>query len=243
MLSLDLVRFSADVAYIVVFAVVAAETSAFLGLLVPGEALIIAAGALAGQGHLRTPILIAAVVIGAVVGDAIGYLLGRRYGFRWADGLARRRSWGQRLRRVRGWMSGPRGGLAVLGGRFIGYVRPLVPFAAGAGGMRYRAFVAYGAPAALVWGSGSVLLGVFFGASGERVIRTFGVGAVAAVTVVLVIVFTVVVIRRRRRAARADLGSTARRVPGSCACHEARGRAPSHLGVRRQLPCRAEARR
>ena len=204
MLSLDLVRLSADVAYLVLFAVAAAETSAFLGLLVPGETIIIAAGALAGQGHLKTPILIAAVVVGAVVGDAIGYLLGRRYGFRWADGLARRRSWSQRLRRVRGWMSGPRGGLAVLGGRFIGYVRPLVPFAAGAGGMRYRAFVAYGAPAAIAWGTGSVLLGVLFGASGERVIRAFGIGAVAAVTAVLVAAFAVIVVRRRRRAAQAD---------------------------------------
>jgi undecaprenyl-diphosphatase len=91
--------------------------------------------------------------------------------------------------------------LAVLGGRFIGYVRPLVPFAAGAGGMRYPTFVAYGAPAAFAWGSGSVLLGVFFGVSGERVIRTFGIGAVAAVTAVLVAGFTVIVVRRRRRAA------------------------------------------
>lgn len=198
MLSLDVVGLSADVVYVLVFAIAAAETSAFLGLLVPGETVIIAAGALAGQGTLEIPILIAAVVAGAVIGDAIGYVLGRRYGFRWADRLARRKRWSLRLRRVRAWMSGPRGGFAVVGGRFVGYVRPLVPFTAGAVGMRYPIFLAFSGPAAVAWASGSVLLGAFFGASGERIIQTFGLGAVLAVSVVLLVVLSVVVVRRRR---------------------------------------------
>ena len=198
MLSLDIVGLSTDVVYVLVFAIAAAETSAFLGLLVPGEAVIITAGALAGQGTLEVPILIAVVVAGAIIGDAVGYVLGRRYGFRWADRLARRKTWSQRLRRVRAWMSGPRGGFAVVGGRFIGYVRPLVPFTAGAAGMRYPLFLAYSGPAALAWASGSVLLGAFFGASGERMIQAFGLGAVVAVAVVLLAVLSVVVVRRRR---------------------------------------------
>src|SRR4029450_263514 len=132
--------------YVLFFAIAAAETSAFLGLLVPGEAVIITAGALAGQGTLEVPIVIAAAVAGAIIGDAIGYVLGRRYGGRWADRLARRKTWNQRLRRVRAWMSGPRGGFAVVGGRFVGYVRPLVPFTAGAAGMRYPIFLAFSAP-------------------------------------------------------------------------------------------------
>ncbi len=209
MLSLDLVGLSTDVVYVLVFAIAAAETSAFLGLLVPGEAVIITAGALAGQGTLEVPILIAVVVAGATIGDAVGYLLGRRYGFRWADRLARRKTWSQRLRRVRAWMSGPRGGFAVLGGRFVGYIRPLVPFTAGAAGMRYPIFLAFSAPATLAWASGSVLLGALFGASGERIIQTFGLGAVLALTVVLVAVLCIVVVRRRR-AGRASSASSDR---------------------------------
>lgn len=198
MLSPDIAGLSTDVVYVVVFAIAAAETSAFLGLLVPGEAVIITAGALAGQGTLKVPILIAVVVAGAVIGDAIGYVLGRRYGFRWADRLARRRTWSQRLRRVRAWMSGPRGGFAVVGGRFVGYVRPLIPFTAGAAGMRYVIFLAFSGPAAVAWASGSILLGAFFGASGERIIQTFGLGAALAVAIVLLAVVSLVAARRRR---------------------------------------------
>ena len=216
MLSLDVVGLSTHVVYVVVFAIAAAETSAFIGLLVPGETVIITAGALAGQGTLEIPILIAAVVAGAIIGDAIGFVLGRRYGFRWADRLARRKTWSQRLRRVRAWMSGPRGGFAVVGGRFVGYVRPLVPFTAGAVGMRYPIFLAFSGPAALGWASGSVLLGAFFGASGERIIQTFGLGAVLAVSVVLLIALSVVMVRRRR-AARATATSSDRAGAGRSA--------------------------
>jgi membrane protein DedA with SNARE-associated domain len=73
--------------------------------------------------------------------------------------------------------------------------------------MRYPVFLAFSGPATLAWASGSVLLGVFFGASGERIIQTFGLGAVLAVAVVLLAALSVVVVRRRR-AARADSTSS-----------------------------------
>src|SRR5262245_466941 len=109
-------------------------------------------------------------------------------------------------------MCGPRGGFAVVGGRFVGYVRPLVPFTAGAAGMRYPVFLAFRGPAALGWASGSVLLGVFFVASGKRVIQSFGLGAVLAVSFALLVVLSVVVVRRRR-AARATSTSSERAGP------------------------------
>jgi undecaprenyl-diphosphatase len=87
-----------------------------------------------------------------------------------------------------------------MSGRFVGYVRPLVPFTAGAAGMRYRVFLAFSAPATAAWATGSVLLGVFFGASGERILRTFGIGAVTIATLVVAAVVAIWWVRRRRRA-------------------------------------------
>jgi membrane-associated protein len=200
--SLDIAGLSATFVYVVVFAVAAGETSAFLGLIVPGETVIIAAGALARPEKLSVPLLIGVVVAGAIIGDSIGWLLGHRYGFRWADRISRRRrSWNRRLRRVRGWMGGRRGGLAVVIGRFVGYVRPLMPFTAGGAGMPYGTFLAFDVPATIAWASGSVLLGVAFGASGERILQTFGIGATAVAVLVVVIAVAVIITRRRRRVA------------------------------------------
>ncbi|SDN71593.1 DedA family protein [Streptomyces wuyuanensis] len=64
--------------YAVMFLLTAAETSAFIGLLVPGEAVVLLASAIAGRGELNVFLLAAVVVTGAVTGDSLGYALGRR---------------------------------------------------------------------------------------------------------------------------------------------------------------------
>jgi undecaprenyl-diphosphatase len=69
--------------YVVVFLGAALESAAFLGLLVPGESLVIVSGVLASAGLFTLPTLIAVVSAGAVVGDSIGYELGRRLGRPW----------------------------------------------------------------------------------------------------------------------------------------------------------------
>lgn len=209
---LDVLGGTGPAVYAVVFAIVVGETSAFLGLLVPGEAVVLAAGALASQEQIEITVLIVVVFLGAVTGDRIGFVFGRRYGHSWLRRLAVRGSWGVRLARLRASMLGPRGNLAIVTGRFLGYVRPMVPFAAGAAGVPYRRFLAFSAPAALIWAVGSVLLGYLFGASGEQAVRTFGVGAFAAVaaTVLLLLVSGRL---RRRLFRRAEPGHTSTPTP------------------------------
>src|SRR5579872_3873153 len=74
-ISAFLIGVPANLGYPVLFAFVAAESA---GGLVPGETSLIAAGALAGSGQLSLPIVIATAAAAAIVGDNIGYLIGRR---------------------------------------------------------------------------------------------------------------------------------------------------------------------
>jgi membrane-associated protein len=186
--------------YVVVFAMTAAETSAFLGLLVPGETAILLASAIAGQGDLNVLLLAALVVAGGVTGDNLGYALGHRCKRRPHTRLTRRIRPGNGMERAQDFLL-RRGGTAVFTGRFIGFVRAFLPFAAGASGMPYRRFFFFSTLASLVWGIGNVLLGYFAGAAVTELLHSVGLIAVAGLATAGVMVLAVVRLRRRRRSA------------------------------------------
>jgi membrane-associated protein len=199
--------------YVVLFVLTAGETGAFIGLILPGETLILFAAALAGRGALDPFLLAAAVVGGGAAGDSIGFALGHRYEHRpGAERMRRRIRSGGRVGRARDLLL-RRGGPAVFVGRFIGFVRSFLPFTAGAIGMPYRRFLPYSAAASVVWGIGNVLAGYFLGSSAERLLRTAGTAGAAAVAAVALIALLLVRIRRRRRTARSPLPAEPGRQP------------------------------
>jgi membrane protein DedA with SNARE-associated domain len=162
---LDLVTRLGDWSYLIIFAAAMLECAAFAGLLVPGESVVLASGFFAHQGILKLDALIVAVVLGAVAGDNIGYLLGARLGREWL--LKKGSRFGlrkKRLAQVDAFFQrhGPR---AVFIGRFIGFARALVPFVAGASRMPYRRFVLADALGAGLWTIAFVTLGFVLGAS------------------------------------------------------------------------------
>src|SRR5919109_1208584 len=69
--------------YLVLFLGVTAECAAFLGVLVPGETLVVFGGVLAASGSLDLRVLLGVVCLGAILGDSLGYALGRRLGRPW----------------------------------------------------------------------------------------------------------------------------------------------------------------
>ncbi|MEY9949067.1 DedA family protein [Kitasatospora sp. GAS1066B] len=188
-------------AYALVFVLTAAETSAFIGVVLPSETLILFAAALAAHGMLAALPLAAVVIAGGVVGDSIGYLLGRQLGPRVA---AKRRSRllrpGGRVARAGGYLR-EHGGPAVFTGRFIGFVRSFVPFAAGAARMPYRRFLGFSAAASLAWGLGNVALGYFVGASAEHLPRSVDLAGAAVLAGAVGAALLALRVRRRRRAA------------------------------------------
>jgi len=151
--------------YVVVFLGAALESAAFLGLLVPGESLVIVSGMLAAAGLFDLPTLITVISAGAVVGDSIGYELGRRLGRPWLLRRGARLGFHRdRIEAVDAFFD-RHGGKAVLIGRFIGFLRALAPFVAGSSRMPYLRFLAYNVAGALLWTVACVLLGYFVGAA------------------------------------------------------------------------------
>ena len=119
------------------------ETAAFVGLVLPGETVVILGGALAGQGETSVVLTIGVVWAGALAGDSVSFLLGRRLG---REFLLRHgpkvRITHERFARVEDYFS-RHGGKTIVIGRFIGLVRALAPFIAGSSGMRYGYYLPF----------------------------------------------------------------------------------------------------
>lgn len=196
--------------YVLVFVLPFVECSLFVGFVFPGETAlllggVLASGALPGgaaDGRVSVGLLCLLASLGAVLGDSVGYAVGRRYG----DAVQH-----SRLGRVVGeprWRVAEaflrrRGGPAVFLGRFTALLRALVPSAAGMSGLPFRTFLLWNAVGGLLWANGAVLLGYAAGASYERVSAIIGRGALVLTGVVVVAV--VVLHLRRRRGGHATL--------------------------------------
>src|SRR3954470_4376172 len=107
-----------------------AETAAFAGFVAPGEFAVIFGGVLAGEGTLNVVLLIGVVWTSCVIGDSIGFYLGRRLGRGWlVKHGAKVRLKEEHLRKVEDFYD-RHGGKAIIIGRWVGFVRPLMPFSA-----------------------------------------------------------------------------------------------------------------
>ena len=179
--------------------VVFAEDALFVGFVLPGETIAVLAGVAAKLGHVSLVGVLVVVIGAAIVGDTVGYEIGRHLGRRvlsWHV-LERRRG---RLDDAQRFLS-RRGGSAVFLGRWIAFFRAVMPALAGTARMPYPRFLAYNAAGGVVWGATVVLLGYAAGASYARVEQSFGRGAAAVVLVIALVALVVWRIRRHRSAA------------------------------------------
>jgi membrane protein DedA with SNARE-associated domain len=166
-------------AYLLVAFMAMAETAAFVGFVAPGEFTIIFGGVLAGEGTLSIQLLIGITWVSCVAGDAIGFLLGRRLGRSFAlKHGPKLRITAERFEKVEEFFH-RHGGKTVFIGRFVGLIRPLMPFLAGASGMSYRRFVPYDVLGAGLWSATWCLLGYVFWQSFQQVASTAGRGTIA----------------------------------------------------------------
>jgi len=157
----------------IVFLVPALEASAFLGFVFPGEIAVLLGGVLAYNGRIPLPAVIVAAVAGAIVGDTVGYFVGRRWGHQILRGVGRRMPFlhhriDEHLESAQAYLR-RRGGTAVFFGRFTAALRVMVPGLAGMAEIPYGRFAFYNAAGGLLWGTGFVLLGYFAGAAWQRV--------------------------------------------------------------------------
>jgi membrane protein DedA with SNARE-associated domain/membrane-associated phospholipid phosphatase len=145
------------------------ETGAFVGLVAPGEFTVLLGGAVAGQGDISLPLILAITWIAAFLGDTVSFTLGDRLGrsFLVRHG-ARFRITEERLRQVEAYFA-RHGGKTIVIGRFVGLVRALAPFIAGTSAMGYRAFWPYSVLGTGLWSATFILIGYFASQSLETV--------------------------------------------------------------------------
>jgi len=177
------------------FALIAVET---MGIPLPGETALIAAGIFASQGHMSIELVIVAAALAAILGDNVGFFIGRHYG-----------------RRLLEWDGGPfpdhrkrliafgepffekHGPKAVFLGRWVAGLRITAAWLAGAHHMRWPIFTFWNALGGICWALSVGLLAYFFGHTAEKIISTAGLAGLALV--VLVGGAAIVFARRRHR--------------------------------------------
>jgi membrane protein DedA with SNARE-associated domain len=198
-----LLHLHGPIIYAVVGALVFAEAALFFGFVFPGETAIVVAGVLASQHRVSLPILLIVIGASAIVGDSIGYEIGRRFGDRLLETKALRKhrdklgSAQDLLRR--------RGALAVFIGRFTALLRAIMPALAGSARMPYGRFLVFNALGGITWGIGFTVGGYLAGTAFEQVAQWAGrVLAVAVAAIALIAIFVWWLRRRRREAADAD---------------------------------------
>jgi len=160
------------------------------GVPLPGETILLAAGVLVQRGHLDLGDTIAFGIAGAVVGDQIGYWVGREGGrpfvLRWGRYLF---ITPERLARAEAFFA-RHGGKAVFLARFFSGLRVFGALVAGISRMRWGTFLIYNALGGAVWATAVVLVGYFLGSSLALVERWLGRATlVLAAVVALAVVF------------------------------------------------------
>lgn len=180
----------------VVGALVFVEDALFVGFVVPGETVAILGGVAASMGHVPLWAVLTVVVVAAIVGDSVGFEVGRHFGTRVLSSrrLDRHRA---RLDDARDLLA-RRGGSAVLLGRWVAFFRAVMPALAGSTDMRYRTFLTYNALGGMLWGSAVVVAGYLAGASYAAIERDLGTGGAVVVGVIALVAFVVWRVRHVR---------------------------------------------
>jgi membrane protein DedA with SNARE-associated domain len=175
-----------------------------MGIPSPGETALVAAAVLASQGKLEIWLVILIGVCSAIVGDNIGYLLGRRFGR--SVFTAPGPGMHHRIRAIKAGdkffeRHGPK---AVFLGRWIALVRFATAWLAGINRMEFKQFFFWNALGGITWGVTYGLVGYFGGQAAAHVLAQAGVVGFVLLLVLPVVIYLVVKWRERRMASRSD---------------------------------------
>jgi membrane-associated protein len=160
----DVLAIIKTVGYLGLFGIIFAESGLMIGFFLPGDSLLFAAGFLASQGVLNIAILLPLLFCAAVVGDNLGYWIGKKTGkkiFKKEDSLFFHKN---HLVRARIFFEkhGPK---AIILARFIPVIRAFAPVLAGVGEMKYRSFFIFNIAGGLLWAVAIPLLGFYLGSA------------------------------------------------------------------------------
>ncbi len=142
--------------------IVFAESGMFVGFFFPGDTLLMTAGIFAAQGHLNLAQVIIVIALAAILGDNVGYHIGKRYGrglFKKKDGIFFRQDYVQRAEKFyERW-----GSRTMLFSHFVPVVRTFAPPVAGVARMNYKLFFLFDAIGIIAWAILVTMVGYWFG--------------------------------------------------------------------------------
>jgi membrane protein DedA with SNARE-associated domain len=176
------------------FAIVCLESA---GLWLPGETALIAAAVYAADGHLPIAGVIAVAAVAAIIGDNIGYLIGREGGRRLIDRWAPLKRFGDRVIPPAERFFDRHGGKAVFLARFFGGVRVTGAWMAGISRMPWWRFFAWNALGGVVWAFGVGLVAYYVGKAAADALARYGVYGGIAVAVLVALAIAGVHVWRR----------------------------------------------
>ncbi|MEO8392133.1 MAG: DedA family protein [Chloroflexota bacterium] len=150
------------VGYIVLFAIIFAESGLLIGFFLPGDSILFPAGFLASTGFFSLPELIIICSIAAILGDSVGYMFGRRVGrrlFMREDSTFFKK---KHLEAAEAFYA-KHGSKTIVLARFIPIVRTFAPIVAGISDMHYRRFVTFNILGGILWAGGVTVAGFLLG--------------------------------------------------------------------------------
>jgi membrane protein DedA with SNARE-associated domain len=191
----DLQHFLMTYGYWAVFVFVAIEST---GIPFPGETMLLVAAIDAGTTHqLSIVLVILAATCGAILGDNLGFWIGREGGYRLLRRYGRYIGFNERRVKVGLYLFRTHGGKIVFFGRFVAVLRAWAAFLAGVNRMQWSRFLLFNALGGVIWATLYGLGGYFLG---EEIHRLTGpVGVVTIVLAVLIIIASLIVVRRNEK--------------------------------------------
>lgn len=179
---LAFLEISARTAYVALFALVAAESS---GAPVPGETALITAGVLASHGDVRIELVVALAAAASIIGDNIGYVIGRTGGRRLLERPGLLEHHRRRVLEHGEPFFARHGAKAVFLGRWVAGLRIAAAWLAGINRMPWRRFLFWNALGGVSWAISIGLAAYYLGPPAEKIFRTVGIVGVGLAVVAL----------------------------------------------------------
>ncbi|MBM3814751.1 MAG: hypothetical protein FJW20_24260 [Acidimicrobiia bacterium] len=179
--------------------IVFSETGLLMGFFLPGDSLLFTVGVVAGAGQLNIVAINIVLIGAAIIGDAVGYSLGRRTGPRIFSRPDSRFFHQEHLRRTQEFYE-KHGGKTIIYARFVPIIRTFAPFVAGVANMGYARFAAFNIFGGIGWVISLTVLGYTLGSN--RIVRAHFEKVILGIIFVSVLPIVFEVIKSRLRPAR-----------------------------------------
>lgn len=183
--------------YALLFGIVFSETGLLAGFFLPGDSLLFTVGVVAGAGDLNLLAINAVLIVAAIVGDGVGYLLGRKAGvnvFNRPDSKLFKR---EHLLKTQAFYE-KHGGKTIIYARFVPIVRTFAPFVAGVAKMDYPRFLSFNVFGGIGWVVSMTTLGYLLG--DNEIVRKHFEKVIIGIILVSVLPIVVEYLKSRREA-------------------------------------------